>query len=235
MLAVESDYGPFAPVVGYGGEIIAAGGALFFMWGGKMQKWRPPDEDLPGTAQAIVLLLCGVGMVLQWYFATPGALAWLLGATAVLAIGCVMCFLRYSGMLGTYIYVKKKATGENSTRDVRVLGGRKLLTEAEKKRVKLGVDIQGLLEGAAYRTDLLWSREDRQRVKQSFSFLHSYDRVWNIRIDGSKLRYSGASDQESGSECDSHERGSGAKIVGRRPPSALGFWSPWRKSTAFCA
>jgi hypothetical protein len=54
MFASTSDYGPFAPVVGYGGAIMAAAGALFLMWGGKMQKWRPPDEDLPGTGQGIL-------------------------------------------------------------------------------------------------------------------------------------------------------------------------------------
>jgi hypothetical protein len=166
MLISASDYGPFAPVVGYGGAIMAAGSALFLMFGGKMQKWRPPDEDLPGTGQRIVLLLCGVGMVFQWYFATPAAIGWLLGAVAVLAVTCVLCFLRYSGLLGTYIYIIKEATSTNSTRDVRILGGRELLPEAEKKRVKLGVDIQTLLEGAAYKTDLLWSRGARQWVKQ---------------------------------------------------------------------
>ena len=161
-----SEYGPFAPVVGYAGAIMAAGAALFLMWGGKMQKWRPPDEDLPGTAQALVLLLCGVGMVLQWYSAVPNAIAWFLVGVVVLAVGCVACFLRYSGLLGIHIYTKKVATGPKSTRDVRILGGRDLLPDAEAKRQKLGVDIQSLLEGAAYNADLLWSREARQWVKQ---------------------------------------------------------------------
>jgi hypothetical protein len=164
--AFASDYGPFGPVVGYAGAIMAAGAALFTMFGGKMQKWRPPDEDLPGTAQRLVLLLCGVGMVLQWYLATPNTIAWFLGAVAVLAVTCVACFLRYSGLLATYVYIKREATGQKSVRDVRILGGRKLLREAEEKRKKHGVDIQALLEGAAYKTDLLWSREDRQWVKQ---------------------------------------------------------------------
>jgi hypothetical protein len=166
MLASASDYGPFAPVVGYAGAIMAAGGALFLLWGGKMQKWRPPEEDLPDTAQTIVILLCGVGMVLQWYFATPDAIAWFLGGIAVLAVATVLCFMRYNGLLGTHIYIRKEATGENSTRDVRIFGGHELLPDAEKKRKKLGVDIQTLLEGAAYKTDLLWSRESRQWVKQ---------------------------------------------------------------------
>lgn len=145
---------------------MAAGAALFLMWGGKMEKWRPPDEDLPGTSQKLVLLLCGVGMVLQWYFATPNAITWLLGAVSALAIACVACFLRYSGLLGTYIYTKKEVIDQHSTRDVRILGGRELLPEAEKKRQRLHVDTQTLLEGAAYKVDLLWSREARQWVKQ---------------------------------------------------------------------
>lgn len=166
MSSSPSDYGPFAPVVGYAGAIMAAGAALFLMWGGKMKKWRPPDEDLPGTGQKLVLLLCGVGMVLQWYFATPETIAWLLGTVAFLAVASLVCFMHYNGLLGTYIYVKKEATGPDSTRDVRILGGRELLPEAEKKRKKLGIDIQTLLEGAAYKADLLWSRETRQWVKQ---------------------------------------------------------------------
>lgn len=166
MFASASEYGPFAPVVGYAGAIMAAGAALFLMWGGKMQKWRPPDENLPGTAQALVLLLCGVGMVLQWYFAVPDAVAWFLVVVAILAVTCVLCFLRYSSLLGTHVYTKRVATSGKSTRDVRILGGRELLPEAEAKRQKLGVDIQSLLEGAAYNADLLWSRESRQWVKQ---------------------------------------------------------------------
>lgn len=161
-----SDYGPFAPVVGYAGAIMAAGFVLFAMWGGKMQKWRPPDEDLPGTAQTIVLLLCGVGMVLQWYFAAPDAIGWFISAFAVLSIFAVVCFLHYSSLLGLYIYTKKVAVKQDSTRDERILGGRNLLPEAEEKRRKLAVDIQTLLEGAAYNPDILWSRQERQWVKQ---------------------------------------------------------------------
>jgi len=145
---------------------MAAGAALFFLWGGKMRKWRPPDEDLPGTAQALVLLLCGVGMVLQWYFAVPASIGWFLATVALLAIACVASFLRYNGLLGTHTYTKKVAIDPATTRDVRMLGGRELLPKAEKKRDEHGVDIQSLLEGAAYNPDLVWSRESRQWVKQ---------------------------------------------------------------------
>jgi hypothetical protein len=166
MLSSASDYGPFAPVVGYAGAIMAAGAALFLMWGGKMEKWRPPDEDLPGTAQAIVLLLCGVGMVLQWYLAVPGAINWFLGGVAVAAIACVASFLRYSRLLGTYVYIRKEAIDHKSTRDVRILGGRDLRPEAEETRKENSVDVQALLQGAAYNIEKLWTRESRQWVKQ---------------------------------------------------------------------
>lgn len=166
MLGTASDYGPFAPAVGYAGAIIAAGGALFFLWGGKMKKWRPPDEDLPGTTQKIAILLCGVGMVVQWYFAMPETIKWFLCGVGVLSIACVLCFLRYVSLLGLHVYTKKISTGPRSTADVRVLGGRALLPEAEKKRLAEGIDTQTLFEGAAYNPDLLWSRSDRQWVKK---------------------------------------------------------------------
>jgi hypothetical protein len=162
----STNYGPFAPVVGYAGAIMAAGAALFLLWGGKMRKWRPPEEDLPGTAQTFVFLLCSVGMVLQWYFAVPDSLEWFLGSVALLATGSVFCFLKYSGLLGTYIYIKRIATGPESVCEVRILGGRELRPEAEKKRSERGVDVQRLLEGSAYNVDLLWSREALQWVKQ---------------------------------------------------------------------
>src|SRR5688500_5521325 len=101
MFAIAADYGPFAPVVGYGGAIMAAGGALFLMWGGRMGKWRPPDEDLPGAAQAIVLLLCGIFTAVLWYLATPNRVALFLLGVVVLAVACLLSFLRYTGLLGT--------------------------------------------------------------------------------------------------------------------------------------
>lgn len=166
MIESVSDYGPFAPVVGYAGAVMTAGAALLAMWRGKMEKWRPPDEDLPGTAQKFVLLLCGVGMVLQWYFAIPDVIERFLGVVAILTVTSILCFLRYSGLLGIYIYIKKVATSPSSTCDVRILGGRTLLPEAERIRAENNLDIQALLEGAAYNADKLWSREDRHWVKQ---------------------------------------------------------------------
>jgi len=166
MILAASAYGPFASVVGYAGAIMATGAAIFYLWGRKMEKWRPPDEDLPGGAQAIVLLLCGMGMVLQWYLAVPESIAFYIGITAIFMVACVVCFLRYSGLLGTYVYVKIEPTGPQSVRNVRILGGRILLPDAEKKRQEHGVSIQDLFAGAAYDPDRLWDRKSRQWVKQ---------------------------------------------------------------------
>lgn len=166
MLDHASDYGPFAATVGYAGAIIAAATAMFAVWAGKMEKWRPPEEDIPGGGRAIILLLCGVGVVLQWYFASPETVNYTLIITGILAIMALTSFLRYSNLIGTYTYCKKIPINNNSTRDVRVLGGQKLLEAAEKKRVRQGIDVQTLFAGAAYRPDLLWSKESQQWVKQ---------------------------------------------------------------------
>jgi hypothetical protein len=165
MFISPSDYGPFAPVVGYAGAIMAAGGALFMLFGGKMEKWRPPDEALPGTAQSVVLLLCGVGMVLQWYLASPASIKWFLVGVTALAIACIVCFLRYSGLLAVHVYSKEVATSTASTRFDRILGGRDLRPEA-KAKYEAGVDVETLLEGAANKPEKLWSRESRNWVKQ---------------------------------------------------------------------
>lgn len=161
-----SDYGPFAAIVGYAGAIMASGAAIFFCWGGKMQKWRPPEEDLPGTGRAVILLLCGLIVVLQWYLATPQTVTWLLAVAVVFAVACVISFLRYNSLLGTHVYIKVVASGRSSTRKSYILGGRDLLPNAEKIRKNNKVSIQVLLEGAAYNVDSLWSRESRQWVKQ---------------------------------------------------------------------
>lgn len=163
-------YGPFTPLVDYVGAIVATGFMLLLMWSGRMKKWLPPDEDLPGTAKKIVLLLCSVGVVFLWRFAAPSTIDYFLAIVLFLTLGCLLCFLRYTGLLGTYVFHKRVASGTNSTRDERILGGRELLPEAEKKRQEHGIDIQSLLEGAAYNPDLLWSREARQSVKQTVLF-----------------------------------------------------------------
>jgi hypothetical protein len=162
-----ANYGPFAHAIGYAGAIMASSSALFALWGGKMDKWRPPEEDLPGTAQKAALLLCGVGIVFQWYLAAPERIIPFFIAIAIEALICVFGLLKYSRMIGTFIYSVEIVTGPDSVRRARILGGTELLPEAEAIRMNNRIDIQALLRGAAYNPDLLWSRQSRAGIKQS--------------------------------------------------------------------
>jgi hypothetical protein len=166
MLAGTANYGPFAPVVGYAGAIMATGGAIFALWAGKSKTWRPPDKDLPSTAQKIVLLLCGVFMVVEWYFADPAYAAWMIGAVVLLAILAFIFYLMYSSLVGTYGYQKPiPKDGGNSGKTELILGGRYLLEDAQDKQNALRISTQALLEGAAYNVDQLWDRKNLQWVQ----------------------------------------------------------------------
>lgn len=162
MLANASDYGPFAPVVGYAGAIVATGAAIFTLWGGRAKTWRPPDKDLPGAEQKFVLLLCGVFMVVEWHFADPSYVSWMVAAIVFITIMAFVFYLLYSNLLGTYGY-HKPVPGPGGP--ILVLGGRILLPEAEEKRKENGINIQQLLEGAAFDVDKLWDRQNLQWVR----------------------------------------------------------------------
>lgn len=165
MTAEISDYGPFAPLVGYASAIFATGSAIFFLWAGRTKKLRPPDEALPGMALKYVLLLCGIGMVVQWFMAAPNAILGMVIETAVLASIAFVCFLIYSALLRSHIYTKETDNGNGSSVRVPILGGLKLLPKAEKQLKNRQIDIQTLFEGAMYKEDLLWSRGSRAIVQ----------------------------------------------------------------------
>lgn len=165
MFANASDYGPFAPAVGYAGAVIATGAAIFTLWGGRAKKWRPPDKDLPGTAQKFVLLFCGVFMVVEWYFADPSHVSWMIAGVVAVAIFAFVFYLMYSALIGAYGYKKPVIVKSNRYEETLILGGKQLRPEAEEKRKNLGIDTQALLEGAAYNVDLLWDRPNLQWVR----------------------------------------------------------------------
>ncbi len=162
---IASQYGPFASLVGYGGAIMAAGSAMYAMWGGKMKTWRPPSEDLPGAAQKIVLLICGVFMVVEWYFAEPSRTGWMIGAVTLMSLSCAGSFLAYNGLIQTYSFSKPNVVGNGKIETEKILGGRELRPEAETKRRERGIETQELLEGAAYKVDRLWDRPSLRWVK----------------------------------------------------------------------
>jgi hypothetical protein len=165
MFVSASDYGPFAPAVGYAGAIMATGTAIFALWGGKTKTWRPPDKDLPGTAQKFVLLLCAVFMVVEWYFAEPANAAWMIGGVVGAAILAFVFYRMYSSLIASYGYKKPVLTNNNRYEETLILGGHTMRPEVEDKRKRLEIDTQALLEGAAYNVDLLWDRPNLQWVR----------------------------------------------------------------------
>ena len=166
MIANTPDYGPFAPAVGYAGAIMATGAAIFTLWGGKSKSWRPPDKNLPGTAQKFVLLICGVFMVVEWYFAEPDNARWMIAGVVVASILAFVFYLMYSSLIGTYGY-RINLTGKcDPQKDPLILGGRTLRPEAVETGRQNGItDTQILLEGAAYNVDRLWDRPNLQWVQ----------------------------------------------------------------------
>jgi hypothetical protein len=93
MILLAADYGVFAPLVASTSAIMAAGGAIILLWAGGLEKWRPPDADLPGMAKRIIFLACSVVMVLLAMDATPQNFErmkviaeWLLGICVILGV-----------------------------------------------------------------------------------------------------------------------------------------------------
>src|SRR5262249_14920204 len=147
----STDYGPFAPVVGYAGAIMSAGTAIFILWAGRIKKWRPPDKDMPGAARSFVLLLCGVFMVVAFYFANPSNAASMIAAVVLLAILAVVCYLRYDSLVGTYGYKRPEPSMKDPSAETLILGGKTLMPSAQKKLNDLGISVQDLLAGALYK------------------------------------------------------------------------------------
>src|SRR6266446_1235376 len=166
MLPAAQDFGPFGPVVGYGAAIIAASGALGLTWRGALKKWKPPEEDLPNVAQKLLLLCCGIGIVIIWYSARPNTVLYLFIFGIIASILCVIAFLGYAGMVGKYTFIKRVQTGSKKLKDVRILGGRKLLPQAKAIMQQEGLTSdQELFERMVFDPDKLWNRQSRQWVK----------------------------------------------------------------------
>ena len=165
MIASLSEYGPFAPVVGYAGALITTVIAIAAIWSGRTENWRPPEEVLPGTGQKFVFLFCAVGMTLQWYLASPTFINYYLAAVSTIGVLSFAAYIKYTSLLKIHVYHKLIGTGPESVRVKRILGGRTLLPEAEEIRKKKKISVQKLLEGAAYERDQLWSREAQDWVQ----------------------------------------------------------------------
>lgn len=161
----EFDPGPFAPLVGYVGAIIAAVFLIGSIWRGSLAAWQSPEENLPGTASKIVGVACGIGIVVLWVYATPSTLPSVVRLAVVFGVLLIIFFLVYSFFIGALTYQKKIAINNSHTNTEEIVGGLWLLKEAKESQKEHNVTTQTLLAGATYEPDKLWSRASRNTAK----------------------------------------------------------------------
>lgn len=159
-----ADPGPFGPVVGYVGAIAAATAAIGVTWRGKLKDWKPPEEDLPNTAQKVVLLLACIGMVTVWFYIEPANADRFLIISIGAGLVALFGFIFYLQALKNHSYHKVVAIDAAKTATVKILGGDELLKEAEKAMRGKNLTVQDYLEGVAYDPDRVWTRASRAKV-----------------------------------------------------------------------
>jgi hypothetical protein len=144
--AANTDYGIFGPLVTATSAIMAAGGAIVLLWAGPLEKWRPPDADLPDQARRMIFLACSVIMALLTYRASPQTINFMeISAWFLLGAGIVLGILYSALRFGLY-HSKIKPSGKG--REL-VLGGLWMTNEAKTAMKEHNIrDIDGLLDGA---------------------------------------------------------------------------------------
>jgi hypothetical protein len=152
------DYGVFTPLVAAVSVIIAAGGAIILLWAGPLEKWRPPDADLPGMAKRIIFLVCSVAMVLLALEASPQRLEWMKTTAWQLLVIAVVLGISYSVARHGLYHSRISARGDS--REL-VLGGLWMKRDAKvaMKENNLAV-VDDLLDGAPG-SAAIWSGSSR--------------------------------------------------------------------------
>lgn len=154
MLLTATDYGPFAPMVGFVGGAAAAVTAISITWRGTLKKWRPPEEALPGTAQKMIAILGIISVVYIWWIASPETAELLWKYVFVMLGSAVTAFLFYSLSVAYLRYTIETDTGTHV-----VLGGLWLSAFAKKTMKEKNVPTaQEFLKGVGYQKDIVWSR-----------------------------------------------------------------------------
>lgn len=165
---VELNPGPFAPLVGYVGAIIATVYLIGIIWRGRrLGLWQSPEEDLPRTAQNIVGVICGIGIVGLWLYATPNTLQKVFWLAIVFGVALLIAYVLYAFLIGVLTYDGEKANDDRrTTHPKKIIGGIWLKKEAKRAMKEHRVrTIQNLLRGAAYDPDELWDRTSRGIAK----------------------------------------------------------------------
>lgn len=137
---------------------MSAGGAIILLWAGPLEKWRPPDADLPGMAKRIIFLACSVMMVLLALEAAPRSLDSMEGRAWWLLVTCVVLGISYSAFRFGLYHSKLRPDGHNREP---VLGGLWLRRQAKNSMKANNVtEIDDLLDGAPG-PNTIWSGPSR--------------------------------------------------------------------------
>lgn len=175
--ATQTDYGPFAPVVGYVIALASTVGAFALTWRGRLAKWKPPEEVLPSAAQKFVVLLSMVFVGLAFYYSRPETVEKLFWAGGIIGSIAFVSFVIYTFVIFAHRYpntrVKNPKTDEHEFRDI--LGGFWLTASARKtmregvvtpdgKRIQPPPTITALLNGVDGDLESVWSKNSRGLV-----------------------------------------------------------------------
>ena len=166
ILAAASDYGPFAPLVGYVFALVSTAAMLGFLVRGPMKNWEIPEQEGPQFLNHLSKVLVILLVVGGWLLAVPGRTGLVYAIASACIVAGIGFGLRYARILRLYRYNKEVATSSTTTQGIPILGGDDLTPAARAEIQKRGISVQEFLEGTAYEPDLVWPREARTRVYQ---------------------------------------------------------------------
>lgn len=174
-------YGPFATIMALAICAVAFVLALMFVFKAKYSGWRPPDQGLPGrlfTAVIVVLAACGY-LIFTEITPTNRRLFMVLGIALVISFALLIPI--YQRMVNVYFFEKPAkvekdpATGDQVVTEWRVVvGGRRILPEAQKAMAKHKIKVREFYKGTGpqtYDEDQIWDVNDRQSVQMLMSYI----------------------------------------------------------------
>jgi hypothetical protein len=162
---MNTDLGPFAPLVGLVGSIAAMGLAVGVAFRGR-SRWEPSEEDIASGPQRVAGL--GTAVLVAIMFALTRQMT-ATGPLPELAIGAfvlsLVSLLLYGIVTSTQTYRDGKGR--------RLIGGFTLTRAARRTMSQKKIrTVQQLFAGAAYDPDEIWPRSSRAIAKAVFVLLY---------------------------------------------------------------
>jgi hypothetical protein len=163
-MLLEISAGPFAPLFGYVGALLALVYGIWTLIWGKKGIWETPQDIIPKTIRGLLGIIVAIAITITWLFATSENLYDLINLSIGLGIGIILAFIAYYSVIRIFTYEVIYAKDNNLTSPVKILGGFWLTTKAKELHSQ-GIGIQDLLKGAVYDVDKLWSRFSQEICK----------------------------------------------------------------------